>query len=383
MQFAGQGVGTLVTTKMDLDVKRLSNDIKVLAIDTDSRHDKPAAAYAKVAAVVKRTAAAGVGAIYKKTDSALRGNVGAELTAVYDGAGIKQLPFVPAYPLNNRITVDGCQYVDGIPVHKTNMGRDIFSPVNSALIADIIHSQSEIPVAHKSPGEKPVDMRGICVYNAASEEELNSIGDELAGRGEINITAGCAGFARYLLKLLGLKVGGNTGKIRAGGGKTLLICGSINAVSMGQMSYLKQKGCPVVTLYDYLDGEDFAGRAAKTAVDMLAHSDTVIVESLKEAVTLKEQGAAANGGRLAIVSAFARLTRKILEGADVKTLFVIGGDTLRGIADEMNFDGIIPQTELAAGVVLGRVNGENLNIVSKSGGFGDGELVYKVLKELK
>lgn len=384
MQFAVLGIRTLVTTKMDTGAGRLDGGIKVLAIDTNSRHDDLGTAYSKVFEIVKSAFARGVRAIYKKTDSALRGNIGAELAAAYGGAEVEQLPFIPAYPLNNRITVDGCQYIDGVPVHKAGIGRDIFSPVNSALIADIIHSQSDIPVMQKSVGEKPVKERGICVYNAASEEELEQIGVELAERGELKATAGCAGFARYLPEALGLKAGGVKVDASAGNGKILIVCGSINATSIAQMSYLKQKKYPAITLADYIgNGPGFARRAADAAVAMFADSDTVIVESLGKSGVPDGQAAVASGGRLSIVSSFALITRHVLEEAGVNTLFVIGGDTLRGISDEMDFDGIIPLDELAAGVVFGKVNGSALNIVTKSGGFGDSGLVYNVVENLR
>lgn len=58
--------------------------------------------------------------IYKKTDSALRGNIGAELGALVAASGQKILPFVPAFPQMNRITKGGIHYIDGVPVTESS-----------------------------------------------------------------------------------------------------------------------------------------------------------------------------------------------------------------------------------------------------------------------
>ena len=58
----------------------------------------------------------GIPHIYKKTDSALRGNIGAELEAMMQASGEEQLPFVPAFPQIGRTTVNGTHFIEGVPV---------------------------------------------------------------------------------------------------------------------------------------------------------------------------------------------------------------------------------------------------------------------------
>ena len=69
-----------------------------------------------IRSIAQRAVAAHIGCVYKKTDSALRGNIGAERSAVLDGSGEKCLSFIPALPGMNRITVGGVHYIDGVPV---------------------------------------------------------------------------------------------------------------------------------------------------------------------------------------------------------------------------------------------------------------------------
>ena len=71
---------------------------------------------------------------YKKTDSALRGNIGAELSAALDGSGAGVLSFLPAFPRMNRTTAAGIHYIDGIPAAKSVFGQDPFNPVKESVL---------------------------------------------------------------------------------------------------------------------------------------------------------------------------------------------------------------------------------------------------------
>ena len=76
--------------------------------------------------------------IYKKTDSVLRGNIGAELSAALQASEAEYLAFVPSYPAMNRITKNGIHYVDEIPLSESIFGRDPFNPVTESDVAKLI-----------------------------------------------------------------------------------------------------------------------------------------------------------------------------------------------------------------------------------------------------
>ena len=62
--------------------------------------------------------------VYKKVDSALRGNLGAEIRAVLDGfSAARAVLLAPALPANGRTTVGGRQLLGGVPVHETEMAE--------------------------------------------------------------------------------------------------------------------------------------------------------------------------------------------------------------------------------------------------------------------
>ena len=114
VQFAACGIPTRVVVGEQVDFA--ANDAAVLVVDTETRHLSAAEAYAVIAKLTREAMSAGVFSIYKKTDSALRGNIGAELSALLKTSGERRLPFLPAFPQIDRVTRDGVHYISGVPV---------------------------------------------------------------------------------------------------------------------------------------------------------------------------------------------------------------------------------------------------------------------------
>ena len=105
-------------------------------------------AYLTIFRIVKPAAESGVKYLFKKTDSALRGNIGAELTAMLDATGKSLLSFVQAFPQINRVTVNGVHYIEGIPVDRSVFGSDPFEPVTEANVEKLEQSSAVIFLLH-------------------------------------------------------------------------------------------------------------------------------------------------------------------------------------------------------------------------------------------
>ena len=85
VQLAAHGIPTQVVVGQ-ADLSACSST--VLVVDTETRHLSAAKAAEAVARLTRSAVENGVGCIYKKTDSALRGNIGAELAALLSGEPI-------------------------------------------------------------------------------------------------------------------------------------------------------------------------------------------------------------------------------------------------------------------------------------------------------
>ena len=119
VQLARKGDRVLVSLDCEGGLEHASQ-ADVVVIDAESRHDAPEVAHGKVGRLVAEGRRLGVPHVYKKTDSGLRGNVGAELSAVLDASGASHLNFVPAYPKQQRITEGGVHYVAGVPLARAS-----------------------------------------------------------------------------------------------------------------------------------------------------------------------------------------------------------------------------------------------------------------------
>ena len=79
VQFASYGAATKVIVGTGLQALEADAQTQVLVVDAETRHLPAAQAYDTVYRLVRWAKEKKIGCIYKKTDSALRGNIGAEL----------------------------------------------------------------------------------------------------------------------------------------------------------------------------------------------------------------------------------------------------------------------------------------------------------------
>src|SRR5271167_2658104 len=90
-------VGALLQTRVFLDAD--TEFVGCGVIDTETRHLGAQEAAHKILSCIRNRQAE---LIYKKTDSTLRGNIGAELAALANVYPDRQLIFLPAYPAMER-----------------------------------------------------------------------------------------------------------------------------------------------------------------------------------------------------------------------------------------------------------------------------------------
>ena len=95
-QFANQNIPSYVAASADCDLAARFGEFDVVSVNAESRHLRPEQAAAVVRELAERGQQAGVEYSYKKTDSTLRGNLGAELNALRVAVGHGRLAFVPA-----------------------------------------------------------------------------------------------------------------------------------------------------------------------------------------------------------------------------------------------------------------------------------------------
>ena len=384
VQLAARGAATRVLTGPVKDMGTAAST-EILVVDAETRHLPPWQAGQTVAAVVEQALAVGIPYIYKKTDSALRGNIGAELEAVCRFSG-GTLPFFPAFPRIGRCTVGGVHYIEGVPVAQSVFGKDPFEPVTESRVTDLIALQSDLPAVSLPPlGEaSPMPAQtGILVFDAQTQEELLTTGRRMLREGGARILAGCAGFAAALPELLGIG-GGGPAPLPALDRRLLVLCGSVNPITLAQLDAAEQAGFLRVRMRpeQKLDPDHWSSEAGRALlagwIDRLGREGHAILDSNdvpggpSTADRARALGLDIQDVRVRVSHSLGRILGALMDSQVAGTLLITGGDTLLQCMNEIGVHEMEPLRELASGVVLSRFEqgGRPRYLISKSGGFG-------------
>lgn len=393
VQMAGTGTRTKVTTACTIDSAHL-RETEVLVIDAETRHLPAKEAAAIVRAIVARAVELKIPYIYKKTDSALRGNIGAELEAMLEASGERRLAFLPAFPQIGRCTVGGVHYINNTPVAESVFGIDPFEPVRHSRVTELIAEQSATSAYNVPAGQTWSDAAGIHVFDASTQTHLEQTGELLQKAGALHISAGCAGFAAVLTELLALEKHPCVCPELAP--KLLVVCGSVNPITCEQVAVAERQGfahwrlTPEQKLTeDYWRCE--AGRKVLEGLRlMLDEHPFMIIDSNDEGGNIitaryaEARGLTIDDIRVGISRALGQIVGELFTCPDLGTLLITGGDTLLQCMNQMGVTEMEPVCEVFSGVVLSRFSygGCSRYVVSKSGGFGERTLLPDLKKML-
>ena len=121
-----------------------TSDAEVIAVDTDSRSLSEESAAQRVEQVTRAVAAAKPAWIYKKVDSALRGNVRAETEAALRALGTTFAILIPANPSRGRTIVGGRLLIDGVPLDQTEFQSDAEHPRTTSAVSELLGQSDRI-----------------------------------------------------------------------------------------------------------------------------------------------------------------------------------------------------------------------------------------------
>ena len=351
----------------------------VLSVNAGTRHLDAEAAYAQVAELVRLSRKCGCRSIFKKTDSVLRGNVGAELAAAFDASGAPRLHFLPAFPAMGRTTMGGIQYVNGVPVAESAFGHDPFEPVHESDIARIIAEETQVPVKTVREDEPvPLDFQGIVVYDASSDDAMSRRAAELAELGELGAVAGCAGLAQALHVL------DHDSKAAAKAefeGNLLAVCGSVNPASRAQCRFAEAAGARMFPIAERQkcsslwigspEGRKFVFEVSRSW--RTAPLTVIDGSGLEDLVPYFPEGADI---RQAVADNVAGLLLAVCRRGIFGRALVMGGDILSSFLSQADVDAVYPKGEAAPGIVVLEIDigGQPFRLASKSGGFGTKDL---------
>ena len=188
LQFHLRGSNTQILLDYEAYLQNHKN-AQTWAISTETRNVDQQTAYNKVKAATKiLIEKLNLEFFYKKIDSTIRGNIAVETLAMLEVLNWDAAIIIPAFPSESRITVGGYQLSKGVPIERTEMARDVHSPIFESHVPTLLQSQLD---------EEQKDLVGLIelstVMNGAGPilfklNELISQGKKLIVADSVSIT---------------------------------------------------------------------------------------------------------------------------------------------------------------------------------------------------
>lgn len=141
LQFHLRGSNTQILLDYEAYLQNIKN-AQTWAISTETRNIEPNIAFNKVKAATRIFVdKLNLEFFYKKIDSTLRGNIAVETLAMLEVLNWNAAVIVPAFPSEGRITVGGYHLLKGVPIERTELARDVHSPIFESHVPTLLKSQ--------------------------------------------------------------------------------------------------------------------------------------------------------------------------------------------------------------------------------------------------
>lgn len=374
----------------------------VVVTNTDSRHLPVERAAALVRDVVE--AVGPVRLVVKRADTTLRGNVGAELEAAWRVVRDRTPPptpvrvlLVPAHPESHRVTVDGIQLLDGVPLEHTELAHDPDSPMRTSVVADIVAAQSRLAVRHvpirhiTSPNLAELIVAGdepVVLCDALTGAHLHAIADAAAeahrrtGTVWVAVDPGPAG--ALLATALGVRGDDSAA------GPLLAVSASATDLTRRQLTRLTDSATTVrvdVSVTDLCRGGADRRRAVAAEIGAAlrgrAFPDTVLVST----VSGENRSELSAAERRALPAALAEaVATAVTESRRPSGLYTTGGAATAAVLEALGARLLDVRGEVVPLAVHGVLVGGALDgvpIVTKGGLVGNDDTAVTCLRELR
>jgi uncharacterized protein YgbK (DUF1537 family) len=368
-------------------------DARALAVNTNSRPLPAAAAADRVGSAATALAKLGPKYLYKKVDSCLRGNIGAEADALLDALGFELSFVAPAFPAVGRTTAHDVHRVHGVPVAESEMARDPSTPVADSRLSQVISAHSSHQVGHVDIDvlERGRDsvisavaalVDGGCrhiVFDITQHEHLALVAGLALDPFSSALLVGSAGLAQGLRDILPQEPAPPISLQPAKRhNHHLIVLGTASERARQQVDCL----CAArkVALWDLSPpllvpeppSPECFRQISKIASSLRSRDCILRLEAPRGIVT------AADAARTA--AALGRFTAAVIAQTLPATVFLSGGDTALAVFEILGAVGILLETEVAPGLAGGTLVGgkfEGVIVGTKPGAFGDDDVLLR------
>lgn len=372
----------------------------IIVYNTQSRNLPPKEAYDRTFEATRRAFSGGAGLIFKKVDSALRGNFAVEVGAVMDAAAATVAFILPAIPDAGRETIGGLQHIHGIPVAESFYANDPEHPVTeSSVLTRAEHGSSrkaglislaDVRAGRTAEAATTLQNRGrqLIVVDARSPSDLDSAVKDIVKCARPKVFVGCQGLARALAaQLPAVRDAPSTLEKRRGTrGSTFFVCGTPHPQSKRQLEIGAKAG-------DLQLVEIGMNRIAKTSKPEAALNE--FVKNCQRGLIAGKNVAVCVRGKVArppaelcdsILAFLSNLCRRVVEVAPPAALVLTGGETAHSVCRALSISALKLHARIAPLVVASKVVGGPCHgtiVVAKGGSIGPDDLVCRIHESLR
>lgn len=405
LQYFKKGCSTRIVIDCDYNFSE-ENNVDIWAVSTESRNIDKTEAVEKVATISEKLSKSlNIENFYKKIDSTLRGNTGAEIVTLLEVSKKDAVIIAPAYIEEGRSTVGGYQLLNGLPIERTQCALDPKAPIYESYIPDILKKDLNSQIASLidtielntvTKGAGPITLKineliqkgkKILILDATSNTDLEQIALAIDKCNYDILPCGSAGLANALNKNIGEDIINHPIEHIPNIAR-LIISGSATQLTYNQIKKLKEENKNIffvdLKTKDIISGinEDMINNISSKlneGIDVVVHcsdiKDEIHLEEAKD--ELIDAGIAKCDFPSIITNFLAELCYEI----NLKSKFIlitIGGETSFKCAKKINctyleiLDAIMPAIPLCMDI-HGKI------IITKSGNFGSNTTLIDIL----
>jgi uncharacterized protein YgbK (DUF1537 family) len=382
-----------VTVVMDSDMAEVQkNNIEGLVVwNTESRSLAQQEAYHKVRRACEISGATGQRILLKKTDSAFRGHLGHEISAVMDALDIELCCVAPAIPAFGRVTRNGIQYLDGIPIAESFYRQDPKQPVTTSRVADIVARGHNRPVGLldletlRSPENQEHVERfvasgvQIIVVDCETQGDLEATVDLFLKRPGPLFFVGGQGLGSALAKYC-LPAARSETWTEVPDGSVVIVCGTLHPRAREQLTLFSHTHGIEPVIIDIDDPsssaaiEAAAGKTASRLIAQIGSHGLGFVVSPRRPV----------GDPDRVEDALSLAVGKVHECVDLSGLILTGGTTAYSVCRHIGVKHLQVRQRIGWGVVLSQAPDlSGTAIAVKGGSLGDVDAIQKIVDTVR
>lgn len=409
-QFAKKGYRTIVLILEDrLPEMFFTDNYDVVVLDTETRNVDEKTARNRLNKILEGLHFSKEDIVYKKIDSTLRGNIGGEIEEIMKIFGKKVCILSPSFPSHQRATLGGYLLMQKKLIEHSAFNENLYGKKKDSYIPSVLAKQTNLQIGHidisdVEKGQPAIlnriselvkEKKQIIIVDSNNDENLQDIVSGGLKYRDSVLFSGSAGLANYLAKSHKHKYPIIEQKSEKS--PVLIIGGSRNPVMVSQIEYIKNNmnfneiKIDISQIFKHknqliLDYGYESLKILKNNKNLIIYTNAIENEekSINNKIMQKYK-ISYRDLENSIKEAFGTLAAYLVNGSNVRNLILTGGDIALSVCKELDICKLQILDELLPGIPLARASykKQNLNIVTKAGGFGQEDALYKLINKFQ